>query len=78
MKTLAGLGAAAVLAASPSPDPPNPDTSIFPPSPVWLFPTVMALFAVSLSVAAILLIRWNRARRKSADLMQKEREDARD
>lgn len=43
------------------PDPFNPDVSIWPPPPPWLFPTVMALLAIVAVVVIVLLAMWVRA-----------------
>jgi hypothetical protein len=78
MKALLGPGVVLASAAVPSSDPLGTDDSMFSPSPDWLFPAVMGLFGVGLAIVLVLLIRWSRARRKSAPLMQKGHEDQRD
>ena len=43
------------------PDPFNPDVSIWPPPPPWLFPTTMTLLGIAAAVVIVLVIMWVRA-----------------
>ena len=55
---------------SPSNDPFNPDVTIFPPAPGWLFPTVMVFTGIIIAAVVVLMVMW----RKSVTVQRAERE----
>jgi hypothetical protein len=63
-----------VVSPSPSPaysnDPFNPDVTIWPEAPDWLFPAVMIALAISVAVVVTLIVLW----RKAVVEQRKERE----
>lgn len=63
-----------VVPPSPSPtvsnDPFNPDVTIWPEAPGWLFPTVMVALVIVIAVVIALLVMW----RKSVVFEKRQRE----
>lgn len=75
-RLLLTLGTAAPSpSASAPPDPFNPDVTIFPDPPGWLFPAVMVVFGIGLSVVVVMLVMWSMARKKAAALGPAPRKD---
>jgi hypothetical protein len=68
------LGGATVLSPPPTPttepDPFNPDVTIWPEAPDWLFPTVMVFTGLIIAAVVVLLVMW----RKSVTVQRAERE----
>lgn len=62
------------VSPSPSPsysnDPFNPDVTIWPEAPDWLFPTVMVATGVVVAIVIVLIVMW----RKSVTVQRAERE----
>ena len=52
------------------PDPFNPDVTIWPEAPDWLFPTVMVFTGLIIAAVVVLLVMW----RKSVTVQRAERE----
>jgi hypothetical protein len=56
---------AGALSPSPSPvysdDPFNPDVTIWPEAPSWLFPTVMIATAVVVAAVVVLIVMWRKS-----------------
>jgi hypothetical protein len=52
------------------PDPFNPDVTIWPDAPGWLFPTVMVFTGLVVAAVVVLLVMW----RKSVSVQRAERE----
>ena len=55
------LGGATAPSPNASPDPFNPDYTIRPEAPAWLFPAVMIAAAVLLVVVIVLLVMWRKS-----------------
>jgi hypothetical protein len=52
------------------PDPFNPDVTIWPDAPDWLFPTVMVFTGIIIAAVVVLMVMW----RKSVTVQRAERE----
>jgi hypothetical protein len=67
------FGGASLPSPSPTatePDPFNPDVTIWPDAPGWLFPTVMVFTGLVVAAVVVLLVMW----RKSVSVQRAERE----
>ena len=57
----ATVGEVTAPSPNPSPDPFNPDLTIWPEAPGWLFPTVMVFAAIVVVAVIVLLVMWRKS-----------------